>query len=54
LATIYEETGQTTQLITTLEQIVQLPDDMVLERENWPSIKEQFQDKLDQLKSSGE
>lgn len=47
----YREQNQKDKIKSTLEELVALPDDMVLEHEDWSSIKPVLENELDYLKS---
>lgn len=49
LLTVYEDYGREDKYKETLIEIVNLPDDMVLEKENWPMLKKTYKKELDAL-----
>ena len=53
LVDIYGRTGQIDGQVNAIWQITELPDDIVLELEDWSSVKEYYKSRLDQLVNSG-
>lgn len=53
-ADLYEKTGQTTEEVRTIERLLQLPDDIVLEGESLENVKIFYKNKLEQLMQNGE
>ena len=49
----YDMTGQQTELGRVIEQILQLPEDMVLEYADWSGLRVHYQGRLEQIMNAG-
>ena len=49
LLVVYQNSGNSEKYRQTMTRMLELPDEMVLEYENWPMIKEMFKEELSSL-----